>query len=177
MGATEGRVRVFVQQAFSDAGTRERVAIQGVLDLLESFGAEVLTGGAVRGEAELRAEFRRSTGLALTPRNLRMVRQGMLDVADAMVIIRTGSSEEAALETAYNIFAGPRAPIFLAEWTGAGPLPMALRDLGEYCPAEYVEFERAEELSGRLAAFLETAAAHRQESEWRMIRMMEHLVA
>ncbi len=177
MGATEGRVRVFVQQAFSGAGTRERAAIQGVLDLLESFGAEVLTGGAVRSEAELRAEFRRSTGLALKPRNLRMVRLGMLDVADAMVMIRTGANEEAALETAYNIFSGQRVPMFFAQWQGAGALPVALRDLEEYCPAEYVEFERAEELAGRLAAFLELAAAHRQESEWRMIRMMEHLAA
>jgi len=170
-------VRVFVQHAPNEPGTRERAAVQGVLDLLKSFDVEILTGGETGSEAEFRAKFRPSTGLAWSPRNLRMVQLGMLDAADALVMVRTGPSEAAAMEAAYNLFAGRRAPMFFALWKGAGAPSGMLCGLEEYCEAEYVEFERAEQLAGRLAEFLERAAEQRQESERQMIRIMEHLVA
>ena len=100
-----------------------------------------------------------------------------LDSADAMVIIRSGVSESAAFDAAYNVFAGPRVPMFLASWKHAHSQAAVWRDLDRVCRTEYALFDRPDELRRPLAAFLEHVAGESRRRDRRMMRMMEHLVA
>ena len=71
-----------------------------------------------------------------------------------MVVIRTGLSESASFELAYNIFGGRRVPVFFAVWDQAPIKTTLLRDLDELIPARYVTFSRPEELKEPLIDFI-----------------------
>jgi carbamoyl-phosphate synthase large subunit len=105
------------------------------------------------------------------------IRLGLLTSADAMLIVRTGPSESAAFEIAYNVFGGPRVPMFFALWWHAPAHATMLRELDQVESAESAVFVRADELRAKLEAFLERAAEESRQRERRMIRMMERLVA
>jgi hypothetical protein len=151
----EAPLRVFVTEGSPESGERGHAAVREIREILESLGAEV-----VRGPED--------AGLP--------VRLGMLDSADAMLIVRTGPSESAAFEIAYNVFGGPRVPMFFALWKHAAASGSVL-ELEQVRPAESAAFGRAEELRGKLKAFLKRAAEESRNRERRMIRMMERLVA
>lgn len=104
-------VRVFVRQPFTRTHARERMVVQGVLDVLRRLDGRphrlhVLTGWRAESSQTFRARFELNTGLAFTPRNFRAARLEWLNQAEAMVVIRTGLSESGAFELAYNIFGG-----------------------------------------------------------------------
>ena len=67
-------------------------------------------------------------------------------------------SESGAFEIAYNVFAEPRAPIFLAVWKHSPIKTTLLRDLEEVCDVTYREFEDPEELRGDLQHFFRRVA-------------------
>jgi hypothetical protein len=75
-----------------------------------------------------------------------------------MLVVRTGPSESAAFETAYNVFGGPRVPMLFALWKHAPAQAAMLRELEQIGRAESEMFSRAEELRVRLEAFLGHAA-------------------
>ena len=155
-GATviEEPVRVFVRQPFTESGNAEKEVIQGVLDVLSSLNADILTGAEAQSEGSFRAAFEARSGLPFTPSNFRGMRLRLLDSSDAMILIRTSLSESGAFEAAYNVFGGPQVPMFFAVWKNAPIKTTLLRDMDELCPAEYVTFDQPEELRDRLAAFL-----------------------
>jgi hypothetical protein len=129
-------VRVFVTEGSPESGERGKAAVREILDILGSLGADVVAGPES----------------AALP-----VRLGMLNSADAMLVVRTGLSESAAFEIAYNLFGGPRVPMFFALWKHAAG-PSAMRELEQIAPAESATFGRGEELRGKLEAFLKHAA-------------------
>jgi hypothetical protein len=149
-------VRVFVADGSPKSGERGRTVVQEVLEVLRSMGAEVVT---------------RPAGAPMP------IRLGLLHSADAMLIVRTGPSEGAAFETAYNLFGEPRLPMFFALWKHARARSAMLRELEQVVPAESAVFGRVEELRDKLEAFLGRAAEEGRQRELRMIRMMERLVA
>jgi len=151
-------LRVFVTDLFLSPKGRERALLQEVLDLLTSLGVEVLTGTD-----------------ASAPIASRTTRLGLLDSADAVIMLRTGPSERGAFEAAYNQFGGRHSPMFLGLWKHAPGHGTEWRDI--FRPAACAAFSRAAELHTRLSAFLKKAAAESQGSEERMIRMMQSMVA
>ncbi len=152
------RVQVFVRQPFTESGNIEKEIIQGVLDLLNSLDVDVTTGFEAQSQDTFRTSFENTTGMVFTPGNFRAVRLGLLRAADAMVFIRTSLSESGAFEAAYNVYAGPRVPMFFAVWKHAPIKTTLLRDLDEFCIAEYVTFEEPEDLRLSLIRFLIRAA-------------------
>lgn len=158
-GGTElRRIQVFVRQPFTESGNIEKEIIQGVLDLLDSLDVDVTTGLEAQSQDTFRTSFENTTGMAFTPGNFRAVRLGLLRAAEAMVFIRTSLSESGAFEAAYNVYAGPRVPMFFAVWKHAPIKTTLLRDLDEFCIAEYVTFEEPEDLRLSLIRFLIRAA-------------------
>jgi carbamoyl-phosphate synthase large subunit len=133
-------VRVFVRQPFTESGNTEKQIIQGVLDVLASLEVDVLTGLEAQSQDTFRTSFEKTTGMPFTPANFRSVRLGMLQSAEAMVFIRTSLSESGAFEAAYNVYGGPRVPMFFAIWKHAPIKTTLLRDLDEFCAAEYVTY-------------------------------------
>lgn len=147
-------VRIFVTGGSTESTQQGRAVVREIVDILRSLDAKIIAGP----EAALPA------------------RLGMLHSADAMLVVRTGPSESAAFEIAYNMFGGPRVPMFFALWKHA-VAPAAMRELEQMGPAESATFGRGEELRSNLVAFLEHVAEDRRTRELRMIRMMERLVA
>ena len=157
MTPSQSPVRVFVRQPFTESGDLEKLIIQGVLDVLGSLHADVLTGLEAQSQETFRQSFERNTGLPFTPQNFRLVRLSMLAAADAMIVIRTSLSESGAFEAAYNVFGGRQVPMFFAVWKNAPIKTTLLRELDEFCEAEYVTFEHPEELREPLTRFLNAA--------------------
>lgn len=147
------RPRIFVRQPFTESGDAEKAIIQGVLDVLSTLDVEVVTGLEAQSQETFRSSFERNTGLPFTPSNFRAQRLGLLQTADAMIFIRTSLSESGAFEAAFNVYGGPRVPMFFAIWKNAPIKTTLLRDLDEFCTAEYVTFENPEELLPSLAKF------------------------
>jgi carbamoyl-phosphate synthase large subunit len=151
-------IRVFVRQPFTESGDVEKRIIQGVLDVIGSLNVDVLTGLEAQSQDTFRQSFETNTGLPFTPRNFRTARLSILGSVDVMIVIRTGLSESGAFEVAYNVFGGRRVPMFFAVWQNAPIKTTLLRELDEFCQAEYRVFEHPEELRASLAAFLDRAA-------------------
>lgn len=160
------RIQVFVRQPFTKSGNREKEIIQGVLDILGSLDVDIVTGLEAQSQDTFRTSFEKNTGMAFTPGNFRAVRLGLLQAADAMVFIRTSLSESGAFEAAYNVYGGPRVPMFFAIWKHAPIKTTLLRDLDEFCTTEYVTFENPEELRPRLMTFLYQAAKEGRTSTY-----------
>jgi carbamoyl-phosphate synthase large subunit len=154
IGRESRRTQVFVRQPFTESGNAEKEIIQGVLDILGSLDIDVVTGLDAQSQETFRASFEKTTGTVFTPRNFRSVRLALLQAADAMVFIRTSLSESGAFETAYNVYGGSRVPMFFAVWKNAPIKTTLLRDLDEFCMAEYVTFETPEELRHSLVSFI-----------------------
>src|SRR5256885_942461 len=115
-------VRIFVAGGSPESAQPGRAAVREITDILRSLDAEIIAGQ----EAAL------------------PVRLGMLHSADAMLVVRTGPSESAAFEIAYNMFGGPRVPMFFALWKHA-VAPVAMRELEQMGPTESATFGRGEE--------------------------------
>jgi carbamoyl-phosphate synthase large subunit len=158
-------LKIFVRQGFTESGPGEVALVQGVLDVLGAVEAggstpHLLTGQLALGPVDFHEHFERTTGLAFTPRGFREHRLGLLDVADAVVVIRTGLSESGAFEVAYNVF-GRRVPMFFAVWAEAPIKTTLLRDLDDLVPSEYVTFQRPEELAAPLREFFDSVVQAR----------------
>jgi carbamoyl-phosphate synthase large subunit len=162
------RIRVFVRQPFTESGNTEKEIIQGALDVLGSLDVDVITGLEAQSQDTFRTSFEKTTGMPFTPGNFRAARLGLLQAADAMVFIRTSLSESGAFEAAYNVYAGRRVPMFFAIWKHAPIKTTLLRDLDEFCTAEYVTFETPEELRSSLARFLIRTVEERRTSSYQM---------
>ena len=100
-----------------------------------------------------------------------------LDAADALVVLRTGTSESAAFEIARNAFGGSRLPMFFALWKHAPEPPDVWREVDRLCRTGYAKFERVEQVRAKLAAFLGRIDGASRRRERQMIRLMEQLVA
>jgi carbamoyl-phosphate synthase large subunit len=157
-----------VRQPFTESGNKEKEIIQGVLDVLGSLDVDVLTGLEAQSQDTFRTSFEKTTGMPFTPGNFRAVRLGLLQAADAIVFIRTSLSESGAFEAAYNVYGGPRVPMFFAVWKHAPIKTTLLRDLDEFCTAEYVTFETPEELRLSLISFMIRAAEEGRASSREM---------
>jgi carbamoyl-phosphate synthase large subunit len=156
-------LRVFIRQPFTQTGNREQAVIQGVVDLLRNLDGQphrlhLLTGERAESSQTFGGRFEIDRGLSFTPQTFRAVRLGLLDQADALVVIKTGLSESGAFELAYNIFGGRRAPVFFAIWKEASLETTLLQDLGELVPTRYVTFAEPSELREPLLEFLERCA-------------------
>ena len=114
---------------------------------------EYLTGNTPLSDETFRENFEQSQGLPVNPVNFRRYRLSQLRRADAFLYVRTAMSESGAFEVAYNVFAEPRAPMFVAVWRHAPIKTTLLRDLEEVCDVTYREFEHPEELRGDLERF------------------------
>jgi carbamoyl-phosphate synthase large subunit len=168
-GASEGRIRLFVRQPFTETGDRESTVIQGVLDLLRQINGapyelELLTGDQAQSSHTFRRQFERETGRQFNSSNFLSTRLQLLNRADAMIVIRTGLSESGAFEVAYNVFGGNGAPVFFAIWEQAPLKTTLLRALPEFIPARYVTFSRPEELRQPLLEFLSACAGDRSRA-------------
>jgi carbamoylphosphate synthase large subunit len=132
-----------------------------VLDVLHQIDGtpsefQFLTGRQAQNNRTFRLLFERETGQKFTPNNFRRARLELMDQADAIIVIRTGLSESTAFEIAYNIFGGPRVPIFFAIWDRAPIKTTLLRDLNAIVPVRYVTFSDPEELTEPLLDFFGT---------------------
>jgi hypothetical protein len=161
-----GSLRVFIRQPYAQTGGRERAVIQGVIDLLRELDGQphrvqLLTGERAESNQTFRTRFELDTGRPFTPQNVRAARLGLLNQAEAMVVIRTGVTESGAFEVAYNIFGGRKAPIFFAIWKEVSFDTTLLRDLNELVPTRYVTFADPIELREPLLDFLEGCARSR----------------
>ena len=150
-----------------------------MLNILGSLNVDVLTGLEAQSQDTFRSAFEKTTGLPFTPGNFRARRLALLHAADAMVFIRTGLSESGAFEAAYNVYGGPLVPMFFAVWKHAPIKTTMLRDLDEFCTAEYVTFESPEELRPRLESFIlraaeESCALSTQPGKARRFRSQEN---
>lgn len=156
---TSNRIlKIFVRQSLTESSEREEKIVQKVLNILENFSIdnfklEILTGTDAFNKNTFKAAFEKKTGLKFTPKNFRRERLKLLDTADAIVIIRTGLSESSAVEIAYNIFGGKKAPIFFAIWEEAPIKTTLLRDLDDLVKITYQNFSSPEQLIQPLTQF------------------------
>jgi len=137
-----------------------------VLDVLAEVANEgnplhYLTDNEPQSRDTFREAFERAQGVPFTPPNFRRHRLNQLNKADAFLYVRTAMSESGAFEICYNIFAGPRAPMFFAVWKNAPIRTTFLRELAEICEVTYCEFEDPEELRLPLRCFLRRLAQRR----------------
>jgi carbamoyl-phosphate synthase large subunit len=159
--ARESRISLFIRQPLTETSEREAVIIQGVLDVLHRIDGtpyefQFLTGHQAQNSRTFRRLFEKETGQQFTPENFRRGRLELIDQADAIIVIRTGLSESTAFEVAYNIFGGPRVPMFFAIWDRAPIKTTLLQDLNEIVPVRYITFSDPEELSEPLLDFFGT---------------------
>ncbi|MEI6789699.1 MAG: hypothetical protein WCK42_00775 [Myxococcaceae bacterium] len=147
-------IKLFVRQPFTQSGHAQKHVVQGVLDVLGTFPVEILTGTRAEEASTFKQAFERRSGLPFSPRNFREERLALLKQADAMVVIRAEMSESSAFEVAYSIASGLNIPIFFAVWKLYPIKTTLLQDLGDLCPATYVQFEQPEELKEPLELFL-----------------------
>jgi carbamoyl-phosphate synthase large subunit len=157
----ERRVRLFIRQPLTETGEREAVIIQGVLDVLHRIDGspyrfQFLTGHQAQNNRTFRLLFEKENGQKFTPENFRRERLELIDQADAIIVIRTGLSESTAFEVAYNIYGGPRVPIFFAIWDNTPIKTTLLQELNEIFPVQYMTFSNPEELTKPLLEFFET---------------------
>ncbi len=152
-------LQLFIRQSFTEAGERERAIIQTVFDIIPpcspSSGIELLTGGLAESATTFREKFEVYSGHPFSPRTFRSWRLGLLDRADAMLIIRTGLSESGAFEIAYNAY-GRKVPMFFAIWSGGPIKTTLLQELDHVCPTHYATFTDVAELEQPLTAFFAT---------------------
>lgn len=150
------RLRVFVRQPLTRAGSKDACLVQGVLDELAVAGAEILTGPVAQTAGSFRSAFEEATGAMFSPSAFRAWRLGLLARAHAMVIVRTELSESGAFEVAYNS-AVTRRPMFFAVHADMPITTTLLQDLQPLCPTAYVTFENPRELAAPLGRFLARA--------------------
>jgi carbamoyl-phosphate synthase large subunit len=156
-------LRLFVRQPLTQSGDGEKEIVDGVLRIVDEIGKrsvplEFLTGNTPLSNDNFREYFEQEQGLPFNPVNFRRYRLGQLRRADAFLYIRTAMSESGAFEVCYNVFAEPRAPMFIAVWKHAPIKTTLLRDLEEVCDVTYCEFEHPEELRDDLRQFLRRVA-------------------
>jgi carbamoyl-phosphate synthase large subunit len=159
----DSRLKLFIRQPLTESGDESKTIVEGVLKVVDEIGKtgvpfDYLTGNAGLCDSTFREHFEQSQGLPFNAVNFRRYRLGQLRRADAFLYIRTAMSESGAFEIAYNIFAEPRAPIFLAVWKHSPIKTTLLRDLEEVCDVTYREFEHPEELRGDLQHFFRRVA-------------------
>lgn len=153
MAKSSERLRVFVRQPLTRAGSKDAHLVQGVLDELTAAGTQILTGSVAQTTESFRSAFEAATGEVFSPSAFRAWRLGLLARAHAMVIVRTELSESGAFEIAYNSVV-TRRPMFFAVHAGMPITTTLLQDLETLCPTTYVTFEDPSELAESLGRFL-----------------------
>jgi hypothetical protein len=143
--------------------------VDGVLKIVDEIGSngmpfDYLTGNTALSESTFREHFKQTQGRPFNAVNFRRYRLGQLRRADAFLCIRTAMSESGAFEIAYNVFAEPRAPMFVAVWKHCPIKTTLLRDLEEVCDVTYREFEDPEELRDDLQHFFHRIADQRSKA-------------
>ncbi len=159
-------LRLFVRQSFTEASEREQIVIQAVIDtILESapdgVPLDIVTGAQALHAQTFREAFAARTGIPFSPRAFRDHRLGLLDGAEAMIIIRTGLSESSAFEVAYNVLRH-RIPMFFAIWSPARIKTTLLQQLEDRCQTEYHTFTAAVDLRAPLTRFLDDIVQARE---------------
>lgn len=148
---------VFVRQPFTQSSEGDRTLLQSAMDVLRNLESELslnfLTSLDAQSSDSFKKFFEASSGQPFTPSNFRRYRLGLIDKADAFVVLRTGLSESGSFEVAYNVFSGRNAPVFFAVWEKSPIKTTLLRELEDICPARYVTFAEAGELIDPLRQF------------------------
>jgi carbamoyl-phosphate synthase large subunit len=156
-------LKLFIRQPLTQSGDESMKIVERVLGIVEEIGSngprfEYLTGNTPLSDQTFREDFEQSQGLPFNPVNFRRHRLSLLRRAEAFLYIRTAMSESGAFEVSYNVFAGPRAPMFFAVWKRAPIKTTLLRELEELCDVTYREFEDPEELRNGLQHFFRRIA-------------------
>ena len=149
-------IKLFVRQSFTQAGFAEQTIVQEVLDMISTLPANpiIVTGETAQNAESFRKQFETTTGKPFTPRDFRDERLKLLNSADAMIVIRTGLSESSAFEIAYNVYGGPRLPMFFAVWEQAPIKTTLLQELDDLCDVRYHSFSQVSALREPLSNFL-----------------------
>lgn len=151
-------LNVFVRQPFTESNNEEaKETLQEAMDQLEKlrepFSLNFLTPLQAQSSSSFKDFFQREEKMDFTPINFRRYRLKRLDQADAFVVLRKGLSESTSFEIAYNIFKGPKAPLFFAIWRQTPIRTTLLQELEELCEVEYITFDSAAELGPPLTQF------------------------
>jgi carbamoyl-phosphate synthase large subunit len=155
-------LRLFVRQPLTRSSPDHRDVVQAVVDLatdprVAGGPVTLLPYPAAQHAGTFKEAFTEETGLPFTPAAFRAWRLGLLDSAQAMLVVRTELSESGAYEVAYNVHAGPRLPVFFAVHDSCPIRTTLLQDLAQLVDARYHSFEQAWELAGPLQSFLAAA--------------------
>ena len=159
-------LNVFVRQPFTESEEEAKKILQGAMDelgkLKEFFSLKFLTPLEAQWSSSFKESFQREQNVDFSTQSFRRYRLGLLDQADAFVVLRTGLSESTSFEIAYNIFKGPKAPLFFAIWRQTPIRTTLLQDLEELCEVEYITFDSAAELGTPLTDFFSRITARRR---------------
>ncbi len=157
-GPQQPPLKLFVRQPLTQSGDESKEVVAAVLRIVADISREgrpidFLTGSTPLSDRTFRETFEQSQGLPFTPVNFRRFRLSQLRRADAFLYVRTAMSESGAFEVCYNVFAEPRAPMFIAVWNKAPIKTTLLRELEEVCDVTYRSFDDPEELRPDLERF------------------------
>lgn len=158
-------LNLFVRQPFTESNEAQQHLIAEVLAQIDQHNGQpnpfrYLTGRQAESADTFRRSFEAQSGQAFTPRAFRDHRLKLLDQAEAFINIRVGMSESSAFELSYHIFRGACTPVLFLVWKHAPIKTTLLKDLEDHCDITYLEFERADELSDGIDAFLRRCARH-----------------
>ncbi len=161
VGATP--LKLFIRQPFTESDRRQQRLIAEVLEVIDSANGaphpfDYLTGKRAESAETFKKSFERDQHLPFTPKNFRDHRLGLLQRADAMVVIRVGMSESGAFELGYHVFKGRRTPVLFLVWRQAPIKTTLLRELEDLCDVTYVEFDQVDELRAGVHRFFNRQA-------------------
>jgi len=161
MSQVSRALKIFIRQPFTQSSKHDVARIQSVMDVIKAADGkpsklEFLTPPIAESEESFKKAFENSQNKPFTPLNFRKHRLGLLNQADAFIIIKTSLSESTAFEVSYNIFGGRNIPMLFAIHESSYPIKTTLlRELNDLAShVEYVVFKNGEDLTAPVQSFL-----------------------